>query len=380
MGGKGKSKAPAPDPQIGEAAKMQAIIAGEWLDFSREQFAIGNERQKGIDALTTKVTEQQLATQDRANQWAQEDRDRYKTVFQPQEDRYVQDANNWDSQARQAQMAAEAGADVQNSAAQQRAATNRSMAAMGVSPASGRFAGVDRAGELQTSLATAGAKNTARNQVRAQGMAMRADALNIGKGLPAQAAAGAGLGLTAGSSALNGKLAANSSWGQNNSIMSNGFQGAAQGYGQQASILNNQYQNQLSAWSAQQQANAAGTSSLWSGLGTAAGMGMMAFSSRELKEDKTPVEGALDAVNSMPVEEWTYKKGVADEDRHIGPYAEDFQAATGKGDGKTINLMDAVGVSMKATQELSAKVDQVADAVSKMSGMGISKPAKRKTA
>lgn len=379
MGGK-KSKAPAPDPQVGEAAKMQAIIAGEWLNFSKEQFEIGNERQKGIDALTTKVTEQQLATQDRANQWAQQDRDRYKTVFQPMEDRYVQDANNWDSQDRQAQMAAEAGADVLSSAAQQRAASNRSMAAMGVSPTSGRFAGVDRAGELQTGLAAAGAKNTARNQVRSQGMAMRADALNIGKGLPAQAAAGAGLGLTAGSSALNGNLAANASWGQNNSIMSNGFQGAAQGYGQQASILNNQYQNQLSAWSAQQQANAAGTSSLWSGLGTAAGMGMMAFSSKELKEDKTPVEGALDAVNSMPVEEWTYKQGVADEGRHIGPYAEDFQAATGKGDGKTINLMDAVGVSMKATQELSAKVDQVADAVSELSGMGISKPKKRKSA
>jgi hypothetical protein len=376
MGGK-KSKAPAPDPQIGEAAKMQAAIAAEWLDFSKEQFAIGNERQKGIDALTQRVTEQQLATQDRANQWAQEDRDRYKTVFQPLEDKYVQDANNWDSQDRQAQVAAEASADVLNSASQQRAASKRSMAAMGVNPNSGRFAGIDRASELQTGLAAAGARNTARNQVRQQGMAMRADALNIGKGLPAQAAAGAGLGLTAGSSALNGNLAANASWGQNNSIMGQGFQGAAAGYGQQANILNQQYQGQLSAWSTQQQANAAGTAGLWGGLGTAAGLGMMAFSSKELKEDKTPVEGALDAVNSMPVEEWTYKQGVADEGRHIGPYAEDFQAATGKGDGKTINLMDAVGVNMKATQELSQKVDQVADAVSQLAGAGIRKPARR---
>lgn len=376
MGGK-KSKAPAPDPQIGEAAKMQAQIAGEWLDFSKEQFAIGNERQKDIDALTKRVTEQQLATQDQANAWAKEDRDRYKSVFQPMEDQYVKDAQNWDSAERQDKLASEAKADVLSSAAQQRGATQRSMAAMGVSPTSGRFAGVDRAGENQTTLAAAGAQNTARNTVRSQGMAMKADALNIGKGLPAQAAAGAGLGLTAGSSALNGNLAANASWGQNNSIMSNGFQGAAAGYGQQASILNQQYQNQLSAWNAQQQANASGTAGLWSGIGTAAGMGMMAFSSKELKEDKTPVEGALDAVNSMPVEEWTYKEGVADEGRHIGPYAEDFQAATGKGDGKTINLMDAVGVNMKATQELSQKVDQVADAVSQLAGAGISKPARR---
>lgn len=79
----------------------------------------------------------------------------------------------------------------------------------------------------------------------------------------------------------------------------------------------------------------------------------------------------------MPVEEWTYKQGVADEGRHIGPYAEDFQAATGKGDGKTINLMDAVGVNMKATQELSQKVEQVADAVSQLAGAGISKSSRR---
>lgn len=376
MGGK-KSKAPAPDPQIGEAAKMQAAIAGEWLDFSKEQFAIGNERQKDIDALTKRVTEQQLATQDQANAWAKEDRDRYKSVFQPMEDQYVKDAQNWDSAERQDKLASEAKADVMSSAAQQRGASQRSMAAMGVSPTSGRFAGVDRAGEMQTGLAAAGAQNTARNQVRSQGMAMRADALNIGKGLPSQAAGAAGLGLTAGSSALNGNLAANASWGQNNSIMGQGFSGAQAGYGQQANILNQQYQGQLSAWSAQQQANASGTAGLWSGIGTAAGMGMMAFSSKELKEDKTPVEGALDAVNSMPVEEWTYKEGVADEGRHIGPYAEDFQAATGKGDGKTINLMDAVGVNMKATQELSQKVDQVADAVSQLAGAGISKPARR---
>lgn len=276
MGGK-KSKAPAPDPQIGEAAKMQAAIAAEWLDFSREQFAIGNERQKGIDALTQRVTEQQLATQDRANQWAQEDRDRYKTVFQPMEDQYVKDANNWDDWARRENMAAEAKADVLINASQQRGATQRSMAAMGVNPNSGRFAGVDRAAEQQTGLAAAGAQNTARNQVRAQGMAMRADALNIGKGLPSQAAGAAGLGLTAGSSALNGNLAANASWGQNNSIMGQGFQGAAAGYGQQANILNQQYQGQLSAWNAQQQANASGTAGLWGGIGTAAGLGLMAF-------------------------------------------------------------------------------------------------------
>lgn len=376
MGGK-KSKAPAPDPQIGEAAKMQAKISEEWLDFAREAYGVANERQIDIDALTKRVTEQQLATQDRANQWAQEDRDRYKTTFQPMEEQYVKDANNWDSQDRQAQVAAEASADVLNSASQQRAASKRSMAAMGVNPNSGRFAGMDRASELQTGLAAAGARNTARNQVRSQGMAMRADAINMGKGLPSQAAGSAGLGLTAGSSALNSNLAANASWGSNNAIMTNGFGGAANGYANQANILNQQYQGQLSAWATQQQASSSNFGGLMGGIGSMAGMFMS--SSKDVKEDKVPVDGALDAINEMPVEEWSYKQGEGDGGRHIGAYAEDFQRATGKGDGKSIPVVDAIGVNMKATQELDQKVDKLADAVSSLAGKGITPP-KRKQA
>lgn len=376
MGGK-KSKAPAPDPQIGEAAKMQAKISEEWLDFAREAYGVANERQIDIDALTKRVTEQQLATQDRANQWAQEDRDRYKTTFQPMEEKYVQDAQNWDSATRREQVASEAKADVLNNAAQQRGATRRSMAAMGVNPNSGRFAGIDRASEAQTGLAAAGAQNTARNQVRSQGMAMRADAINMGKGLPSQAAGSAGLGLTAGSSALNGNLAANASWGSNNAIMTNGFGGAANGYANQANILNQQYQGQLSAWATQQQASSSNFGGLMGGIGSMAGMFMS--SSKDVKEDKVPVDGALDAINEMPVEEWSYKQGEGDGGRHIGAYAEDFQRATGKGDGKSIPVVDAIGVNMKATQELDQKVDKLADAVSSLAGKGITPP-KRKQA
>lgn len=376
MGGK-KSKAPAPDPQIGEAAKMQAQISKEWLDFAREAYGVANDRQVDIDALTKKVTEQQLATQDQANSWAREDRNRYKSVFQPMEDQYVQDAQNWDSAERQDKMASEAKADVLTNASQQRQASQRNMAAMGVNPASGRFAGVDRAGEMQTGLAAAGAQNNARNAVRNQGMAMKADAINMGKGLPSQAAGSAGLGLTAGSSALNSNLAANASWGSNNAIMTNGFGGAANGYANQANILNQQYQGQLSAWATQQQASSSNFGGLMGGIGSMAGMFMS--SSKDVKEDKVPVEGALDAIKGMPVEEWSYKEGEGDGGRHIGAYAEDFQRETGKGDGKSIPIIDAIGVNMKATQELDQKVEKLADAVSTLAGKGITPP-KRKQA
>lgn len=376
MGGKKGSKAPAPDPAIGEAAKMQAQIAGQWLDFSKEQFAISNERQKGIDELSKRITESQLGAQEKANAWADEDRNRYKTIFQPLEDKYVEDAKNWDSAERQGQMAAEAKADVMSNAAAAQQQNERQMSSMGVDPRSGRFAGVDRGTDLNTALASAGAQNNARNTVRQQGMSMRADAANMGKGLPSQAAGAAGLGLTAGSSAMNSTLGANNSWMQGNSIMTSGYGGAMQGYGSQANILNQRYGNQLSAWAQQNSANSQAQSGLFSGLGSMAGMAMMAYSSKDFKEDKHEIDGALDAVNAMPVEEWQYKEGIADGGRHIGPYAEDFKAATGKGNGKMIPVMDAVGVTMKAVQELDKKVEKLAS----VAGKSIKRPAQRASA
>lgn len=378
-GGKGGgSKAPAPDPNIGKAALMQAELGKDWLSFAEKQFEIGNTRQKGIDNLENQLRQQQLATSKQANTWATEDRARYKSVFQPMEDQYIADAKGWDSKARQDKMAAEARADVLGAANMQRQASNRQMAAMGVNPASGRFAGINRAGDTATALNAAGAQNASRNTVRQQGMAMRADALNMGKGLPSQAAGAAGLGLSAGNSAMGNALNANNSWRSNVGIMGQGFGGAMQGYAGQANTLNNLYGNQLQAWQAENQQSSANSSGLMSGIGSIAGMAMSYFSSEELKTDKQPVDGALDAVNSMPVEEWSYKEGVEDGGRHIGPYAEDFHKATGKGDGKSIPVQDAIGVTMKSVQELDAKVEKLAKGVQVL-GKSINPP-KRKRA
>ena len=44
--------------------------------------------------------------------------------------------------------------------------------------------------------------------------------------------------------------------------------------------------------------------------------------------------------------------------RHVGPVAEDFQAAFQLGDGKTISTMDAGGVTMAAVQGLYALLQE----------------------
>ena len=144
------------------------------------------------------------------------------------------------------------------------------------------------------------------------------------------------------------------------------------GYAGQANTLQNLYNSQIDVWRTQQQLKAQNAAGIGSAIGGIFGMFM---SDEDVKEDKVPLEdgAALDAVNAMPVEEWTYKDGVADEGRHVGPYAQDFAEATGKGDGRTIAVQDALGITMKAVQDLDDKVERIADAV------GMAAPAKAKT-
>lgn len=349
--------APAPDPLIGQAALENAQTGRDWLAFAEEQFAEQNKRQAGIDKLTKSIGQQQLETAKRADQWSQEDRARYQEVFQPLEDQLVETAKGWDSGERQAKLAAEAKADVLTNAQQQRAANRRSMAAMGIKPGSGRYAGVERASDFNTTLAGANAANSARNTVRQQGVAMRADAANMGRGLPSQAAQGASLGLQAGNSAQGQYLNAAGNARANASAMGQGFSGSIQGNNSAANIMNQQYGNQLQAWSANQQAAGAA----WQGIGQLAGTaGTLALmSSEDYKTDKKKIgKSALEGIKNMRVENWKYKDGVGDGGgvEHTGTYAEDFQRETGKGDGKSIPIGDAIGVTMKAVQELDEKV------------------------
>ncbi|MBI1202602.1 MAG: tail fiber domain-containing protein [Rhodopseudomonas sp.] len=366
-GGGGGGSAPAPDPQIGQAALKNAQTGEEWLNFAKDAYATSTERQKPIDALATQVSQQQLQSATQQNEWAQQAHDRYVDTFQPLQDQYVQEATNYDTPEKEAAAAATAKADVTSAAASQRGQSNRQMAAMGVNPASGRWAGINRATDLGTAVASAGAQNNARTQVKNTGLNLLGNAVNVGNGLPAQASQAVGLGLNAGTGSANVLNAANGQYLASTGIMNNGFQGQMQGYTNQANILQNQYNSQLQAWQTQQQTDAANNASILGGIGKIAGIGasLIFGSSKTFKTDKEPSKGNLKAVNAMPVENWRYKAGIADGGAapHTGPYAEDFHKATGKGDGKTIPVQDMLGVTMGAVQELAGQVDRIEKAV-----------------
>lgn len=312
MGGGG---APKPDPNMGIAALKSAETGQQYLEYMKE---LG----------------------DISTAWAEEDRDRWNTVFRPIEDDYVAKAANWDTQARRAERRESAEADVLLGISGSQEAERRRQAAMGIRPDSGRAIATSNADNVRKGLARAGARNLSDRSVEQEGMALKGQAVSLGKGYAINPATSLGLG-----GQLSGR----------------GFEGQMQGYNQQASILKMDHEARMDQWSANQQSSMA----LWSGIGTIAGMFL---SSKDYKTDRSaPKESPLDQVKSMPVEEYRYKDGIADggSERHIGPMAEDFQAATGRGDGRTISVQDAVGTTMGAVQELAAKVDRIEQAVSR---------------
>lgn len=313
----GGSSAPRSDPRMGEAAVMSAETGRQMLDFMRGQADITNE-------------------------WAADDRARDLAVFRPLQDQFIEDAQNWDSAERKAGKAAEASAQVSLASRLAAGQTDRQLMSMGVNPASGAAISARRRASTDTALARAGAINLSNRQVEAEGEAKRASAINMGAGL-----------------AVN----PGTSMGLSNGAASTGFQGAMSGYGQQASILNQDYQNRRQAWADGQQ----GMSGIMGAIGTIAGAygpQLLALSTKKAKTDKQALEdgAALGAVRKMPVETWRYKDGMGDGAAHVGPYAEDFSKATGSGTGQTINLIDAIGVTMGAVQDLDRKIDKMTKA------------------
>lgn len=307
----GGGKAPKPDKNIGIAAMKSAETGEALLGWMKDQAKITNE-------------------------WAADDRAREVEVFRPLQDAFIEEANTWDSAARKNEAGQQAVADVRQQVANTEAGRVRQAMAMGIDQRSARFNAGGREASLNAGLAAAGAQNVARRRIEQEAEAKRANSINMGSGLAVNP--GTSMGLS------NGALQA-------------GGAGAMSGYGQQGSLLNTQYNQQLQSW----QANQNSMSSMMGGLGTVAGI---MLSDQNAKTDKKPLpEGAaLGAIREMPVEKWRYKPGRGDGGEHVGTYAQDFTKATGQGDGKTIDVISAIGVTMGAIRDLDKKVDKMARA------------------
>jgi len=102
------------------------------------------------------------------------------------------------------------------------------------------------------------------------------------------------------------------------------------------------------------------------GAAQGAATGLAMKSSEDYKENKMSIKDGetSDKIKNMRIEKWDYKEGMADEEKHIGPYAEEFQKNFKIGDGKSIKFQDAIGVTMKAVQDLAKNVDMLEKMIS----------------
>jgi len=412
---KGASTPTAVRPQIEQTiADKFGEFSTEYLDLAKEQFQVSQDRQSELDQLTQSVIQNNLnlgtATVDQTNQLTEYNRriadriagqgedfsrrgqealDRYERDFVPLEQDIVGFARDYDTPERRAEAAARAKADVQTASDQQRQTAQRRASAMGVRPGSGRYTGVERAGELATTVASVDAQNRARDDVENKGVALRADAANLGRSLSGMGQNLAGMGINAGttaagigstnqqlqntasqiamnagSNALGAQQQANQLAGLNYQNLMTGYQGAGQFLGDQANTILAAQQSDLAAAQMQNNQNNQNNSGLWSAIGT--GVGWL-LSDENVKEDKQEIPDgeALEMIDEMRVEKWKYKDGVADEGEHIGTYAQDFNEATGAGSSEGIPIQDAIGVTMKAVQDLNNKVDALVTGTSR---------------
>lgn len=332
---------PITDAQM-RIAEQSNELAREFLGLSREQFAFFQENAKEELALAREqaarlfeyqdkafesgeqarqfaeeVGRKQMEAMDLQMDYARRDRERYESTFLPMQDQYIKEAQEYDTLQRREQEAARASVDIQRQAEAARQNADQRLRSMGIDPSQMRSASLLDTQNVALAAQQAGAANAARQQVEDRGRAMRADALNVGAGLPAQALAGYQSASGAGSAAVGAGAAGQSAQlgaiqgGAGVGSTAMGFRSQALGnlaqltgsptqwagmggnmlgqasnaYGNAANTINSGFQNQMASWKAGQEQSQQNFNNIASVASLAAGFMMAEGGSPVQRED-----------------------------------------------------------------------------------------------
>jgi hypothetical protein len=278
----GKKSSPKP-PDLTPLANILQQQGDQAWQIGQEQLAWSREQDAKNRELLDQVLGIQMPAMENQARWAQEDRQRYEGVFQPIEDDLIRDFQEYGSPERMGVERGRAMADVaSNFDAQRRNALQR-LESYGVDPSMTRNAALDVGVRTAQAAAMAAAGTNATRNVEDKSRALRADALNIGRGMPSQVAQSYGQAVAAGQSGLGG---ANSTFGTSSGAMGSPGQWAGmgmQGMNQSGNMLSQGFSNQMQAHNANMQAS----QGLMSGIGGLAGMAM------GLADGRRPVDQAI---------------------------------------------------------------------------------------
>jgi hypothetical protein len=365
--------APEAPEGMGMSAADAAALGHESLDFQKKVYEEQKTRQTGLDELTKNVVKNYLDTQTKESGRSDEYYNYMMNTFRPVEQSLVGEANSFDTEAKRAELAGKAGADVEQTAAASDEAARRDAARFGINPSDAAFSEGLAGSALNKTIMKVGAMNQARQQARAEGRAFKFDVTNLGRGLPQAAASSTQLATQSNAGAMGAGVVPSANARANAGTVNAGYGTAIGGQGVAGNIYSNLYSGNLRG---QQQSFDQMTNLIGSGLALAG------ISSRKTKHRVGRVADGevVKAIRTMPVDRWRYKPGaglaahkrasegkatiVPDAAEHVGPYAEDFQKRFGVGDGKTINVIDAIGVTFAAMKGLAKEVDKLKGATS----------------
>lgn len=296
MGGGGGS----PQPDWGgilaaQAAMEQTRVLGE---IARENMAWSKEQYYDAKATNKPIIEQFTKSMQLQNDFAEQQQKFYTENYQPLEKDMVETAKNWDTPERREQMAGEAAADVAQQFEGARQAAEQQLKDFGVDPSSPKYAATNLGAKLGQAQAAAGAQNMARRNVEMQGIQLKQNAVNTGRGYPGNVNQAWSSATNSGNSAIQGT--------NNTTQMGSNMMGTpVQWYGLQnqalgtwGNIANNNYKNYLEGYKMQNQQQS-------SGLGQIAGMAGGIISSLladggTVPEQASPTQGA--AIDDVPAQ------------------------------------------------------------------------------
>jgi hypothetical protein len=326
-GGKDGGGAPAADPNIGIAQRELSKLATEqWEEFKTTIYpdlkaaaATQEARVQGQYETTKKISEQQYAQGEEAYA-------RYKEGAIPAMEKLRADADQYNTEAYQEQLASQAAGDIGQAAQTQREQTAMRQRAYGIDPTSGVAQGQANANSVMQAAASAAAANQTREAAKQVGLQKQANVYNMYAGLPAQANQSTALGLNASGQGVN---AGQSTF--TNQMGISGAQNAAagtamSGWGQVGSLGVQKYQADVGAYNAQQ----ANEGAMWGGLGSAIGSGAALYmksggSDIAIKQDIQRV-GRLN--NGLSLFKYQYKPEYRDtwgHGFHVGVMAQEVE-------------------------------------------------------
>lgn len=273
--GGGGGSAPAPDPNIGIAQQEMAKISREYLESwktevwpkMKEQAEKQEVRADEQFALDKELQEMQISS-------AKKTMEEFEKYGKPMREGIYKAAEDYDTTANRERIAAEALGDVKSAFGIKAADEQRRLQSFGIDPTSGRAVATGNANAIMEAAVGSAAANRARTAAEQLGWAKKMDAIALSQGQFGNQATSTGLALSAGNQALQSGQVPMANYGAMGSSMNQANMGAMQGWNQVGQLGVQKYQADVSAYNAQQQANAAGSAGFGSMVGSLGGIGL----------------------------------------------------------------------------------------------------------